>query len=105
MKVICIKEVSSSVSSFPPKIKAGQEYHVTGVYNHPLFGEYFFLAEDLPTQACAVELFAPCNGPDEREILEQRADAELIGSFAPFDKEAHDRIWEKIEALMNQSGL
>lgn len=84
-KVICVKEVTTSLSSIPPIIKAGSEYTVIRIYNHPLYGEFYFLAEDLPTQAYAAELFARLDGPCEVALMEQRQEAEGVRLDAQFE--------------------
>ena len=112
-KVICIKEASFNVSPHPSKIEVGGEYHVIRIFTDPLFGDYYFLEEDLPTQGYAAECFVRCDGPDERELFEERAQEEIARldkayaeidearAFVAFDEEAHDRIWAMIEAKLN----
>ena len=104
-KVISIKEASFNVSPHPSKIEVGGEYHVISIFTDPLYGDYYFLEEDLPTQGYAAECFVRCDGPDERELFEQRAQAyaeiDEARAFVAFDEEAHDRIWAMIEAKLN----
>lgn len=73
-RVICIKEVESgrSLSRRPSIVKVGEVYTVVKLHNDPLFGEFYILAEDEPTQCYAPELFARCSDIDERDLLNER---------------------------------